>query len=276
MDAETIRAIAAHLKIQHEIVALGPDHKILVTDGAEGPDVVDLRPFMPPPERIKQRAQLLTVDALLLYIARYGTTTSVIFANEPSAIYEVVFDYHSAIEDDNSGLERGDCEHTAVYTCPQSDQWKLWNAASGKMVGQLEFATFLENNLKDIAFPEPAAFMELALHFHIHKQATFESGQRLTDGSTQFHYSEDIKGSSNKKAGNIEIPAMIRISIPVFVDGHTYNLEARFKYRLNEGQLSLGYDLIRPLDVYREAVKDVTTSIAKGAPSTMMMVGYRA
>src|SRR5271163_760081 len=137
MDAETVEAIAQRIT-KSELLELGPEHKILVRPDGE---VVDLRALMPLPDRIKQMVEMLNVPGLLAYIKRYGSLDTVIFANEPAAQYEVIIDYHSG-----PMAYRRDCDHIARYTCPQSEPWKLWNLHNGKMVGQVDFATFLENN----------------------------------------------------------------------------------------------------------------------------------
>jgi uncharacterized protein YfdQ (DUF2303 family) len=269
---EALKKILEALRAKPEVIEFGEEHKVLSRpDGS----IVDLRQFLPPPNRIRQRVEMLNVPSFAAYVMRYATDDTVIFANEPAASYEAVLDYHVPLVSNDDPLARNDCDHTVVYTCPQSDQWKLWNKGNGSMQGQVEFATFLENNLRDIHSPSPAEFMELCLHFQIHKTASFESGHRLTDGQTQFHYSEEIRGSSNKKAGHIDIPATFRLAIPVFVDGPRYELEARFKYRLHDGALSLGYDLIRPLEVYTAAVKEVTEQIQKGCAERIVLVGKR-
>jgi hypothetical protein len=195
----------------------------------------------------------------------------VIFANEPSANYEAVLDYHRAGQQ-----VRSNCEHIMRYQCPHSDQWKAWNAGSGKLIGQEEFAAFLEANLHDIRKPVGADMLQIALHLQVHKSAQFESGIRLDNGEVQFRYSEEIRGTAGgKKVGDLTIPPTFELALPVFVDGTVWPVCARFRYRMNEGKLFLGYELIRPQEVFRAAVKSVTVQIAKGLPAVALFQGVR-
>ena len=63
--------------------------------------------------------------------------------------------------------------------------------------------------------------------------------------------------------------------MPVFVDGVRYELNARLRYRLDEGKLSLWYELVRPMDVYRAAVKAVSGSIRKQLDNVSFWIGKR-
>jgi uncharacterized protein YfdQ (DUF2303 family) len=272
MDQEAVQAVLEAIRAP-VVIDVDVEHKFaLVPDGMKA---IDLKGMLPAPSRIKQTVEMLSVPALLAYLNRFRTVESVIFANEPAAAYEAVLDYHPKAINLDTASERGKMDHVAAYRCPQSDQWKIWNGANGKMVNQVEFATFIETNLRDIAQPAAADFLQLCLQLQIHKSAEFQSDIRMDNGQTQFRYVENIKGTSNSKAGDLEIPQGFTLRLPVFVDGTTFPLEARFKYRMVEGKLSLGYDLIRPQETYLAAIKVVTAEIIKGIPDLPVYQGVR-
>jgi len=85
---------------------------------------------------------------------------------------------------------------------------------------------------------------------------------RLENGQRRFRYDETVRGTT--RAGDIEVPSAFAIGIPVFIDGKKFHVDARFRYRMVEGDLGIGYELIRPLDVFRAAVKQVTAEIQGG------------
>ena len=246
----------------------GTEHGVILIP--EGQKVEDLAKYLPPPARIKQQIEAGSVESFCAYLDRFRMDDTVIFAHEPGASYVGVIDYHSPA----NAAGRGDRDHTVHYTCPQSDQWKAWNAGNGKPMTQEAFAQFIETNLKDIAKPSGAELLEICLFLQIHKSAKFESGMKLASGQHQFAYVEEIKGTT--KSGKLEIPEQFTIAVPVFIDGVLFKVDARFRYRVsNEGVLSVSYDLIRPLDTYRSAVKTVTAEIAKRLPKVPLYQGVQ-
>jgi uncharacterized protein YfdQ (DUF2303 family) len=272
MNEDAIKAIAELIRPAQILDGLNEEHKYALVP--EGMTAINLAGFLGVPDRIHQMVETLSVPALCDYLKRYATSESVIFANEPAAAYEAVLDYHPKMVADDAST-RGEMDHVATYRCPQSDQWKIWNGASHKMVSQVDFAVFIEANLRDITAPPGADMLQLALQLQVHKSAEFESDIRLDNGQTKFRYTENIKGTSNTKAGDLEIPQGFTLRLPVFVDGSTFAQEARFKYRMVEGKLSLGYELIRPLETFAAAVKQVTAEIRKGAPTLPLFQGVR-
>lgn len=114
----------------------------------------------------------------------------------------------------------------------------------------------------------------MSLSLQVHKSAKFRSDLKLSNGQTQLSYEEEIRGQAG--AGRINIPDTFKIGIPVFVDGDLYPIEARFRYKLgSEGELTLSYELIRPLDVYRAAIKAVSEKIQAQLPDVPLWIGKR-
>jgi uncharacterized protein YfdQ (DUF2303 family) len=269
MDSDAIKKITDSLA-KPLLVELGPEQKAAFLP--EGYTVSDLAKLMPPPPRIKQSVRLLTVASFLDYVNLFKSGDSSIFANEATGRYEAVIDYH--LSKPEAASPRGNLDHVAFYECPQSDQWKAWTGKSGAWFGQVDFAEFLETNLREITSPPGATFLQLALDLQIHKGAEFESEVRLDNGQTKFRYSETVRGST--KAGDIEIPSAFTLTLPVFVDGSAHKLEARFRYRMEEGKLKLGYQLIRSNEVWNAAVKAVTAEVRKGAKDVHVYAGSRS
>lgn len=74
--------------------------------------------------------------------------------------------------------------------------------------------------------------------------------------------------------GKLSIPEKFEISIPVFkgLDSKRYTIEARFRYRLSSGTLTLRYDLVRPARVVENAFKSMLAEIQK-ASKTVVLFG---
>jgi uncharacterized protein YfdQ (DUF2303 family) len=266
MEIDNIESLASRLSVPQKI-DLDAEHAIALVP--EGWGVQDISNLLPPPSRIKQGIELLTLDAFTGYVAKFKTADSAVFADESAARYEAVLDYHHA----GVGSERGTCDHIARYTCPQSDQWKLWTGKSGSAMSQVDFARFLEDNLPDITTPPAADFLALVLQLQIHKAASFVSDIRLDNGQTRLRYEETIRNDT--KQGDLQIPDAFVINAPVFVDGARYALKCRLRYRLDESKLRMWYELERPVDVFRAAVKEVSDKVRKTLADVSFWAGKR-
>ena len=267
MDTENIKALAGVVK-GPTILNLGPENQAVVIP--EGWSVQNISEMLPAPERIKQRVELLTLDSLVAYVTGFKTHTTAIFANETDATYDVSLDYHGPVK---SAPGRGHCNHTARYACPKSEQWATWNALDGKPKTQLDFARFIEANLIDVVKPVSAEMLQIVLNLQVHKTAEFEGDMRLDNGQAKLSYKETVRGST--KIGDLTIPDVFQLSLPVFVDGKRYPVDARLRYRLDEGKLNLWYELVRPMDVYRAAVKEVSDSLRKQLEGVPFWIGKR-
>jgi uncharacterized protein YfdQ (DUF2303 family) len=254
MDEKAIKALV-HAIAPTPITIHKFDEEHQVATGPGEVRFVNLKEFLPPPNRVKQRVTLLNVPSFVEYVNRFATAATTVFANETTGNYDASLDFH------DPGT-RGTLEHSAAYACPQSEQWKAWVGDNGEWFEQIEFSEFLEQNLREIIEPPGAVFMQVALELQVHKSAQFASDVRLDNGQTKFRYEETVRGST--KAGDIEIPSEFTLRLPVFVDGKSHELKARFRYRMVEGKLTLGYQLIRHMDVWNIAVKAVTEEVRQG------------
>lgn len=85
----------------------------------------------------------------------------------------------------------------------------------------------------------------------------------MQSGETQLNYTEQQNATAGKK-GQLAIPDTFHIGIRVYDNlGQPYKLGARFRYRINGGNLALGYRLTRPKDVLQAAFDDVVAEVEK-------------
>src|ERR1700685_1631161 len=138
MDAETIKAITGAISLP-AILKVDDEHQFFAA-----PPVYQIRTILPselpPPARIVQRVTLQNPTDFVVYVKRFeDPAITMMFADEPTGRYEAILDYH-----DGETGDRAYCDHRAFYTCPLSDEWKLWTSTSGKPQEQGAFAKFLE------------------------------------------------------------------------------------------------------------------------------------
>ncbi len=157
-------------------------------------------------------------------------------------------------------------EHTCTFAPKLSVEWSRWLEGNKKIMSQSDFATWLEENLPDIAgvpgFPSGTEILQMALAFEANSDKKFRSKINLQSGGVQFEYTEDETKETRTKMLVFE---RFTIGVPVF-DGSTnaYPVEARLKYREKTGDLSFWYELIRADRVFKSAVADELAAIKEG------------
>jgi uncharacterized protein YfdQ (DUF2303 family) len=102
--------------------------------------------------------------------------------------------------------------------------------------------------------------LEIALTFEAKKAVEFSSGVRLSNGQIQLQYDELIRGTAKK--GTLEIPEKFYLGIPVFQGGPAYRIEARLRWRLQDGKAIFWYEMVRPHKVVEDALATVARNIA--------------
>lgn len=232
----------------------------------EGFQVKSLEQLQNTPSRIRQSTNLISPGSLIAYIQRFRDERSVVFADKTKTRIVAVLDFHENAASASWG------EHKAVYDCPFSDDWKAWSAGDNTKMDQIAFAEFLENNIKNVApvgesYPGPSGteLLEMVLAFQETRKSEFKSVKRLQDGTCQFQFSDEKSGS-----GNTKMPEKISLAISPFHNGSPYQVDARIRYRLRDGQLALWYELIEPKKVvehaFQEIVTDMETQLGEDLP----------
>lgn len=141
----------------------------------------------------------------------------------------------------------------------ETPQWVKWRKIDGQMLDQAAFAEFIEDNLSDIADPSGAEVLEIASYLEATRSVDFRSAIRLPSGQVQFRNEEKIE--AKVKAGEIAVPEIIALGIAPIQGLPPFRVEARFRYRIQEGRLKLGIRLQRVEDLMREVVEQSVSAI---------------
>ncbi|WP_152185112.1 DUF2303 family protein [Segeticoccus rhizosphaerae] len=206
------------------------------------------------PDRKTGRYTVTIPEAFAGYLAKHGLEQTEVWGSRDSGTITAVINGHGSAVPDHE-------DHTLTLQLRHSDDWKQWIAADGKLTGQLEFAEFIEDHLPNFALPSAADMLELAQTFQATTKVDFASSQRVKSGETQLNYAEQQTASAGKK-GQLAIPDTFTIGVRVYDQiGDPYKITARFRYRIHDGQLRLGYRLTRPGDVLQAAFDDVTSDV---------------
>lgn len=247
-------------------VEIDSEHHVVIVP--EGYNPIDMRPFMPPPDEVRDVVALTTVEDFIAYMVAYALPDrTAVFADEETATFVGVVDYHGrgALVDKDG--QSGRCIQQARYTCPESAESKLWRASNAKTMSQTVFAQFIEENAPDIASPPGAEMLELATHFQVHKKVKFESELRLADGQRQLQYVEEIQATA--RPGKVTVPDRFILDIPLFIGGERFNVTARLRYRMEGGTLGIFYELHRFDEVRRNAIGKLIAQVKGKLPFTL-------
>ncbi|MDX2265421.1 MAG: DUF2303 family protein [Hyphomicrobiales bacterium] len=239
---------------------------VVVPDGYR---VEHLKPVDAPlPGYVAQGVRVDMQSSLIEYVKAFMDEDTRIFADVRTNKITAVVDYHS---NGGSGETAGPnvpgrTAHRAVYDLPHSEEWKRWTGVDGRRIPQVEFAEFIEENLIDIIEPEGAAVLEAAKTLQAARSVSFRSALNLSNGNVQFTYSEEDDAKTGKQL--LTVPQKIRIAIPVYYGDPRTEIDALFRYRIEEGKLFFTLKMQRRAQILQEAFERKAAAIANdtGAP----------
>lgn len=236
----------------------------------EGYAVRDLESLLPTPARKRADVTTTDTDSFIFYTKKHGSLDNcTIYADiDPEASR---FHLVGIINDHGADVDAPQWrDHRCQFQPAQAVEWKRWLGANKKQFSQADFATWLEDNLPDIAsvagMPSGADILQMSLGFEANAEKRLRSKINLQNGGVQFEFVEDEDKDTRTK---MQVFERFTLGLPVF-DGSSsaYPLEARLKYREREGKVTFWYELIRPDRVFKSAVADELNRIkeATGFP----------
>jgi len=203
--------------------------------------LVDLERTLEKPVRPRARVELYTLESFVNYVAQHGNEDcTALFADLSPTTCKVtaILDYH-----ESAGGKAGWREHTAVFAPVDGVEFKRWRDKNGQWFSQLAFAEWLQDNQLDVVAPPGAHLLEIATTLMAKKEVNFRRSEVLATGTAQFTYDEVLKAGGGA-TGQLEIPAMFVLDLPLHQGGQSRKLEARLRYKIEEGKLSFRYDLV--------------------------------
>ena len=222
--------------------------------------IPDLSAWRTKPTRKTGIYKPATVEAFADYVERHLNDSSTVWVHPTNG--KVV-----AIMDDNDEVEPGWREHRVDLQLAHTAEWKYWIENDRKMLSQVDFAEHIEGGLDEIAVPDGADLLEIAQTFHMTSGATFRSSVRLSTGQQQFQYDEEGKATAGT-SGQLAVPTQILLVVAPFFGEEPSRINARLRFRLNGGQLRLGYMLDRPEVIVRDALEKVAETLSEKFPLT--------
>lgn len=221
--------------------------------------------FQDRPRRRTGKIDLTTSESFIDYINRHSiqNATSVYCDaqyDSGQVKFLAVINDHQAAQPDRELPEWRD--HLASFSPKGSVEWSRWHGTNKQSMSQIEFALFIEENLRDIAsvdgMPTGQQLLEMALSFEANQDMRFKSAARLQNGGIQMSFVQD---DDSQTLAKMQMFDKISIGIPVFWSGDAYRIDARLRYRVRDGKLFFWYELIRPDKVIEDATKTLIDTI---------------
>lgn len=181
------------------------------------------------PSRVKQ---VVTVDdrtSLSAYANRYKSDQSIIIADFDALTISARLDWH----DHNQAElfpQPGHNEHAVVLKLRPSEEFARWDAMEGKIVPQVEFARFLEENSVDVGYPEAATMVEISRDFEATVGQSYKSSTRLDNGDRKLLFETETKVQNG-----VVIPEKFTLSIPIYNGEEPELLTCLFRWRAQGG-----------------------------------------
>lgn len=187
------------------------------------------------------------------YLSKHGGEHSEVWADTIASRIVGVVNAHSDAEADWA-------DHRVTYSVQHTKAWQAWAQRDGQMLDQSTFAELIEDRALDIVNPSAADMLELAQTFQATVGVKFESSKLLSSGERQLEYREQVEAKAGR-AGRMDVPKEFQIAVKPFEGAETYKVTARFRFRITEGVLRVGFRLERPDDVLRDAFEGVVASV---------------
>lgn len=220
--------------------------------------VTDLERYDLAPRRTRGTVVVLSPESFVAYWRDHATENSRIYVDTtPSSpsLFGVINHPHPT--------QRDWADHRVVLEFRKTPEWQTWVENDKASMSQVDFAEFLDDNVKDIVEPSSADMLEIVQTMSAKRTGNFRSATRLQDGSFAFLHSEDVEARAGKE-GQLTIPSTFKLGIAPFEGMPKYAVTARLRYRLADGALTFNYALDRLSDTVRTAIDDARKVIEDG------------
>lgn len=206
-------------------------------------EVVDLTKHLAAPHRSKGTTKALTAEGFIAGITRLVDTDAIVYADIDTCTLVAILN-----DDEPEGA--GWRDHRVTYTPQPTPEWLLWTSNQG-LHDQAKFARIIEDGEVDIRNPSATVMLDMAQTFNASSTAKFKQAGRLKDGRTQLVYEEEIDASAGE--GMVSIPDVFTVEVRPFYGALPRTVECRLRFRLDRGELKIGYTISRPDEIRRES-----------------------
>jgi uncharacterized protein YfdQ (DUF2303 family) len=197
------------------------------------------------------------IDSLLAYIGKHGDPdTTEVYACTQNLQFVAVLDAHG-----KAGEQADWCGHRVALSAEFHPRFATWKGMDRRWMTQEDMAGFIETNMSAVVEPDAATLLEIVSSFQAVTNVAFKAGIQTQSGQRVLSYVESTSASAGAK-GEIQVPAQLTLGLPVFRASRKRDVvEARFQFRVRQGDLSMRYVLVDLDDVIQAGFAEFTTSV---------------
>lgn len=261
-EAESIAALA--LKQAEPAILKTQDGReiLILPQGMSKVDIADEHGLVRElPRYLKQAVTLQAVDSLADYINRFKQPDTVLFADFQNNSIVGVIDYH--VPDGTAAR----AAHRASMALPYSEEWRIWTGASDKLVPQLDFARFIEENGGDIIAPAAADVLEAMRDLQARRKVNWISAVRTQTENENFEYTDETE---MRTKGDVEVPTKFTLNIPVYFGEAPTEINAFLRWKVEDKKLHLGIKLHRAEHVRQAVFRQIVLAVADSTKCPVM------
>lgn len=256
MDVDNMQAVIDAARAGHDLRILDKsEHHQIIYTPTHGVQVVALEKHGHAPHRKTGSVTVFDADSLnLLLVDNHVAGASTIYVNPDANNPAIV-----AVMNGNGAAGPGFGDFRVSIGFRTTPQWAKWKGIDGKLLPQTDFAEFIEENIGDIATPDGATMMEIVTYLQATRSVEFRSGVKLGNGAVQLTNNESVDATVG--AGNIAVPDVFEIALSPIFGVTPFKVPARFRYRIQDRRLTMGFKLQRIEDVMAQVIADIENEI---------------
>ena len=156
-------------------------------------------------------------------------------------------------------------EHVTTLELRHSAEWVDWAKIDGQMLGQVEFAEFIEDHLSSIAEPDGAQLLDICQTLQARTNVQFKQQSILANGQRQFQWEEDVEAKAGQK-GDLKIPGALMLVLRPFQGSEPIAVTARFRFQIAAAGLKLGVRLVERARIIEDAFAAIVGEVSEGLP----------
>ncbi len=258
-----------------------PVPMVLSKDGFEVLDSGQFDDWRNNPVRRRGTATMLDLASFIAFTQRFADADSVVFGDNSRTAPKLttVFDYNRA----GSEAAPRFGQHRAAFAFPLSDEWKAWTALDAQPMEMPKFARFIEDRIIDVMplaqvlpteeqgqyidllggfdrLASPAKLMEISTGLQVYENVETVQAVKLQTGESKMVFQNTQQGGTS---GDMTVPSMFVIAIPVFVNGPAYQIVVRLRYRPAGGKVLFFYEMWRTDKVFDDAFNEAIGKVAE-------------
>jgi uncharacterized protein YfdQ (DUF2303 family) len=239
----------------------------LVPDGGRL-ELVDLheklKRYATTPARAAGTHQAATVQAFIDITARHQSEALTVWVHPASG--EIV-----AVLNDHGGEQApGWGDHRVALKMIETDEWKRWKKLDGQLVKQEPFAEHIQEGLTEIAAPPAAELLEVVTTMQGNVGVSWQNGVSLRDGALQVKYVEQTDATAGRD-GNLSIPTDFTLVMAPFIGEDVVQIDAKLRWRIRGGELTIGYKLDNPERIVREVLEKIADRLRDEFPGVVYL-----